>query len=70
MKKYTYVYVQNIYTDKEYKFNSLKKAVEYAISVKDETNLIHIGYYNLDYYKNGDTFDTLYKRCKEIIKNI
>lgn len=70
MKKYTYVWVQNVYTDEEHKFNSLKKAVEYAITLKDDTNLLHIGYFNLDYYRKGDTFNTLYNRCKEIIKNI
>ena len=63
-------YVQNTITDEEIKFSSLKKAVEHCVALKDMNTLIHIGGYNLDYYIAGDTFDTLYARCKEILDTI
>lgn len=63
-------YVQHCFTDCQVGFSSLTAAVRYAVSQKDTNLLVHIGFFNLDYYRNGDTFDTLYQRCVEIVKNI
>ena len=63
-------YVQDALTDKTKGFQSLKKAVEYCISEKNTSLLIHIGGYNLDYYKKGDTYTTLYNRCKDFINEL
>ena len=52
----------------EVEFNTLDKAVEGCIDAKDEAYLIHVGYWNLDYYKKGDTFEILKARCENIIK--
>ncbi len=62
-------FVQNIYTDNEKKFQSLKKAVEFCIKEKNTCNLIHVGFWNLDYYQLGDTVETLIARCRKIIKD-
>ena len=40
----------------------------YCLEAKNEAYLIHIGYWNLDYYKKGDTFESLKARCENIIK--
>lgn len=63
-------YVQNALTDKTNGFSSLKKAVEYCITERNTALLIHIGGYNLDYYKIGDTYITLYNRCKDFINEL
>lgn len=63
-------YVQNTLTDKTKGFSSLKKAVEYCITEKNTALLIHIGGYNLDYYKIGDDFLSLYSRCKEYLNSL
>lgn len=60
--------VENIFTDEVKPFRNLKKAVEYAIEQKDSSNLITCGNINLEYYMYGDTYDTLYARCKAIIE--
>ena len=44
------------------------KAIEACLEAKNEAYLIHIGYWNLDYYKKGDTFESLKARCENIIK--
>lgn len=67
-------YVQNIYTDEERSFNTLKKAATYAVAQDDTRNIIHIGKYNLEYYEIGDTVESLYNKCKatetEILKKL
>lgn len=63
-------YVENTITEEEKSFNSLKKAVEYCIKQKNTNLLIHIGGYNLEYYEQGDTYETLYNKCKEILEKI
>ena len=43
--------------------------IEYkSLDAKNKAYLIHIGYWNLDYYKKGDTFESLKARCENIIK--
>ena len=49
-------------------YKSLDKAIEACLEAKNEAYLIHIGYWNLDYYKKGDTFESLKARCENIIK--
>lgn len=60
--------------DYEKGFNSLKKAVEYALIEKYKNPyydyFIHIGGWNLEYCTNNDTFETLYEKCKNIINNL
>lgn len=64
-------YVEHRYNDAPQKsFRSLIQAVQYAVTQADEDLLIHIGWYNLVYYKNGDTVEELYRRCKKIIADI
>lgn len=60
--------VENIFTDEVKPFRSLKKAVEYAVGQRDSTNLVTCGGVNLDYYMSGDTVETLYSRCKNVIE--
>ena len=55
---------------KEVTVHSLKRACELAVERGDVNTLIHIGFYNLDCYRKGDTVATLYGRCAEIIHNI
>lgn len=61
-------YVENVCTNEEKDFKTLTAAVKYVLEKKDANLLIHIGGYNLDYYHNGDTFNSLYNRCASIIK--
>ena len=62
-------YVEDIYNNhKEIRVSSLKKACEIAIERAETTTLIHIGSFNLDRYHIGDTYETLYQRCADIIK--
>ena len=63
-------YVQNTITDEQKGFCSLTQAVEYAIEKANTNLLIHIGGYNLEYYLIGDTFDSLYTRCANIIARL
>jgi hypothetical protein len=63
-------YVQNTRTDEQRGFCSLTQAVEYAIKKADTNNLIHIGGYNVEYYLYGDTHESLYARCAEIIRGL
>lgn len=70
-KNYVY-FVQDCNSPDPYdfgiRFTSLKKAVAYAIESKDTAFLIHNGAFNFDYYRYGDTFETLYARCKAMEK--
>lgn len=63
-------FVQNTdeFENNEVEFNTLDKAVKWCINAKNDAYLIHIGYWNLDYYKKGDTFESLKARCENIIK--
>lgn len=73
MKKISYIkryYVEHYYTDEEKGFKTLTAAVKYVLEKKDTNLLIHIGGYNLDYYHNGDTFESLYNRCVAIVEQL
>lgn len=59
-------YAQNTMTDSEMSFNSLEKAVAYAVRLHDTHILIHNGWFNFDYYEDHDTVETLLARCKAI----
>lgn len=64
-------YVENTLSNEKDKiFYSLKKAVEYVIEQANENLLIHIGGYNLEYYIKGDTVNSLYLRCSNIIATL
>ena len=69
-------YVENTNANEHKRFSSLKKAIEYAVEKNKEEKsyypflLIHIGWYNLEYCTNEDTFETLYEKCKNIINNL
>lgn len=67
IKKY---YVEHYYTDEQKSFKTLTAAVKYVLEKKDTNLLIHIGGYNLDYYHNGDTFESLYNRCATIVAHL
>jgi hypothetical protein len=66
--------IKNFYLEdfdgNEVRVNSLQRACELAVDRHDVHTLIHIGGYNLDYYRYGDTVETLYNRCVEIIHKI
>ena len=66
--------IKNFYLEdfdgNEVTVHSLKRACELAVERRDVHTLIHIGYYNLDRYHYGDTVETLYNRCVEIIRKI
>ena len=64
-------YVTNtISNEKDKVFYSLQKAVEYVIEQANENLLIHIGRYNLEYYIKGDTVNSLYLKCSNIIATL
>lgn len=63
-------YVQNTITDREIVCHSLTHACEIVINQHDENNLIHIGGYNLDYYRKGDSVNSLFLRCVNILSGI
>ena len=69
MKIKTY-YVEHTISSEYVTFKSLKKAVEYSIQKKNEMLIIHVGGWNLDGYNRGDTFETLYNRCKKYLAEI
>lgn len=81
MAHYIY-YVENTFSDeKPEQFTSLKKAVERTIELASaEFNpvwakhfdkwLISLPCYNLEYYHRGDTFETLYERCKKTFNEL
>ena len=51
-------------------FFSLTQAVEYVVAQADTNLLIHIGGYNLHYYCNGDTTNSLFLRCANTLATI
>lgn len=64
-------YVQNIETDATKSFASLRKACLYAYENKKErfdTNLVHIGFFNLEYAESYTSFDEYYKACRKVLK--
>lgn len=60
--------VEHIFSGKVVDFKRLKDAVKYSIEEADTANLILCGNINLDYYRDGDTEESLYQRCEEIVK--
>lgn len=69
MKKY--FGVEHVFTNKVKRFTSLKKAIEFVLD-SDEPRyyLPFVNNINLDYYQYGDTFETYYNRCYDIVKSI
>lgn len=57
-------YVELTYEDTNIPFKSLLKAVKFAVESENTSALIHNGYRNFDYYRKGDTIETLLARCE------
>lgn len=64
----TKFYVENDDCENIFATYSLTAAVRFCVDKKDPSLLIHIGYWNLDGYKDGDTFNSLYKRCEKYLR--